>query len=108
MKKIVLALIVGLAMLVPSSALAVSSSCEAYKHKTCPPTSNTTTSTSPAPTGTSPTTGANTVGAGTTSATTSSGALPFTGLDLVALLGGATVLLGAGLVVRHLSRDQQD
>ncbi len=88
-------------MLVPSAALAASSSCQAYHAKTCPPTSNTTVTTSPAPTGT-PTSGA------TTGATTASGALPFTGLDLVALLGGATVLLGAGLVVRHLSRDQQD
>ena len=44
MKKTLLALIVGLAVLIPSAALAASSSCQAYGGKTCP-TSNTTTST---------------------------------------------------------------
>jgi len=103
MKKTLLALIIGLAAMIPSAALADTSAREAYQGKT--PTSNTTAT---APTPTAPaTTGAPTPTAGTT-ATTASGTLPFTGLDLVALLGGATVLLGAGLVVRHLSRDQRN
>ena len=33
-----------------------------------------------------------------------SGALPFTGVDLVALFGGAMVLMAVGLVVRRLAR----
>ncbi len=105
MKQTLLAVIVGLAMLIPSTALANSSSCQAYGGKTCP-TSNTTT-TAPAPTTGAATTVAPTVSAATTATTTSSGTLPFTGLDLAALLVGASVLLGAGLVVRYLSRDQQ-
>ena len=105
MKKTLLALIVGLAVMIPSVALGASSSCQAYGGKTCP-TSNTTT-TAPAPTTGAATTGTPTVSAGTT-ATTSSGTLPFTGLDLAALLVGASVLLGGGLVVRYLSRDQHN
>ena len=53
------------------------------------------------------TTGTPTVSAGTTAATTT-GTLPFTGLDLAALLVGASVLLGGGLAVRYLSRDQHN
>lgn len=109
MKKTLLALVVGLAVMIPSAALAASSSCQAYGGKTCPSTSSTATTTTPAPTTEAATTGTPTVSPGsTTAAATSSGTLPFTGLDLVALLGGATVLLGAGLVVRHLSRDQHN
>jgi hypothetical protein len=36
--------------------------------------------------------------------TPASASLPFTGIDLVLLLGGGSVLLGTGLVVRYLSR----
>lgn len=110
MKKSLIALIVGLAMLVPSAAFASSSSCKAYAGKTCPPTSNTTTTTSPAPTSSTTAAGVPTVSPATTTATATAtpGTLPFTGLDLVALLGGATVLLGAGLLVRHLSREHQN
>jgi hypothetical protein len=112
MKKTLLALILGLAMLVPSAALAGSSSCQAYGNKTCS-TSNTTSTTAPAPTTGAATTGAPAVSPGTTAATTTaattaSGTLPFTGLDLAALLVGASVLLGGGLVVRYLSRDQRN
>lgn len=118
MKKSLLALIAVLTMLVPSTALADSSSCQAYQTTTCTTSNTTTTTTSQAPTSSTPTspapttstaeTGVTTASPGTTSATTASGTLPFTGLDLVALLGGATVLLGGGLIVRHLSRDQQN
>jgi hypothetical protein len=108
MKKTLLALIVGLAVLIPSAALAASSSCQAYGGKTCPTSNNTTSTSAPAPTTGAATTGTPTVAAGTTAATTASGTLPFTGLDLAALLVGASVLLGGGLVVRYLSRDQHN
>ncbi len=72
-------LLVGISlMLAPSAALASSSStCQAYNPQLC---SN--------------------VGA----ASTTSGTLPFTGLDVVLLAAGGGMLLGAGLVVRRLSR----
>jgi hypothetical protein len=41
---------------------------------------------------------------GTPSSTSSSGTLPFTGLDVVLLVAGGGTLLGAGFVVRRLSR----
>ncbi len=46
-------------------------------------------------------------GTGTGTATTadSAGTLPFTGLDLVLVAAGGGALLGAGLVVRRLSRN---
>jgi hypothetical protein len=106
MKKTILALVVGFAVMIPSVALAAGSSAQdAYTHKT--PTSSATT-TAPAPTTAAATTGTPTVAAGTTAATTASGTLPFTGLDLAALLVGASVLLGGGLAVRYLSRDQHN
>ena len=114
MKKTLLALIVGLAMVAPSAALADSSSCQAYGGKTCP-TSNTTGTTAPGPTTGVATTGTPTntptvspVVTATPAATKSTGTLPFTGLDLAALLVGASVLLGGGFVVRYLSRDQHN
>jgi hypothetical protein len=39
-----------------------------------------------------------------TNTTSSSGTLPFTGLDVVLLAAGGGTLLGAGFVVRRLSR----
>jgi hypothetical protein len=47
-----------------------------------------------------------TVSATTTTATpiTTSSTLPFTGLDVVLLAAGGGTLLGAGLLVRRLSR----
>ncbi len=119
MKKSLLVVVVGIAMLIPSVAFAGSSTCQGYSQKTCPPTSNTTTSpapstsTSPAPsTSTAPaaSTGADTTSTSPSEVTTSSstGTLPFTGLDVAALMVGASVLLGGGLVMRYLSRDQQD
>jgi hypothetical protein len=86
MKKIV-ALIVGLALMVPSMALAAgSSTCQSYNPQLC---------------SVSPTTAART----TTATTASASTLPFTGLDVVLLAAGGGALLGAGLLVRRLSRD---
>ena len=42
---------------------------------------------------------------GTTAQTTNASTLPFTGLDVVLLAAGGAALLGAGVVVRRLSRD---
>ncbi|MGA9860164.1 MAG: hypothetical protein WBQ18_20020 [Solirubrobacteraceae bacterium] len=42
--------------------------------------------------------------ASTTVAATNASTLPFTGLDVVLLAAGGATLLGAGVVVRHLSR----
>jgi hypothetical protein len=89
MKRIV-TIIVGLALMLPSGAFAASgSTCSAYNPTLCSVASNTASKTTP-----------------TTS--TSSSTLPFTGLDVVLLAAGGGMLLGAGLVVRRLSRaDQQ-
>jgi hypothetical protein len=85
MKKIV-GLIVGLALMVPSVALAAgSSTCQSYNPQLC---------------SVSPTTAAR-----TTATTSSASTLPFTGLDVVLLAAGGGALLGAGLLVRRLSRD---
>jgi hypothetical protein len=73
----------GIALMAPGTALAESSStCEAYNPQTCnsiEPQQSTTTS-------------------------TSDGTLPFTGLDVALLAAGGGTLLGAGVVVRRLSR----
>jgi hypothetical protein len=68
-----------LALIVPTAAMAGSSTCQGYSQQTCGPVT-------------------------TTTGTTSSGTLPFTGLDVVLLVAGGGTLLGAGLVVRRLSR----
>ena len=79
-------LVVAIALLAPASALAASSStCQAYNPQTCS-VSGVTQST------------------GEPTATPSAGTLPFTGLDVVLLLVGGGTLLGAGFVVRRLSR----
>jgi hypothetical protein len=71
---------------IPGIAVAASSStCQAYNPQTCSSVSN------------------GTVTTGTTDAA-SSGTLPFTGLDVVLLIAGGGTLLGAGFVVRRLSR----
>jgi hypothetical protein len=75
-------LLVGLAlMLVPSSAFAQSSQCQAYNPQLCTVSNQ---------------------NEGTTSS--SQGTLPFTGLDVALLAVGGGGLLGVGLVVRGLSR----
>jgi hypothetical protein len=84
MKKIV-ALIVGLALMAPSAALAQGgSTCQSYNPQLCSVAGNT---------------------HGTTATTASASTLPFTGLDVVLLAAGGGVLLGAGLLVRRLSRN---
>ncbi len=83
MKRIV-ALIVGLALMAPVAALAQGgSTCQSYNPQLCSVSSNT--------------------DAKTTATTAST--LPFTGLDVVLLAAGGGALLGAGLLVRRLSRD---
>ena len=76
-------------LLVPTAAFASSSStCQGYSPQTCSPVGSGTAGT----------------GNGSTTATTSAGTLPFTGLDVVLLVAGGGTLLGAGFVVRRLSR----
>lgn len=88
MKRIILALICGIAMMAPSIASAQGgSTCQSYNPQLCNKVSNQTAQ--------------RTTAAQTSAAST----LPFTGMDLVALIAGGSVLLGAGLVVRQLSRD---
>jgi hypothetical protein len=85
--KTIVALIVGMALLVPSAAFASgSSTCQSYNPQLCSVSSNT---------------AKRMVGSTPTSAST----LPFTGLDVLLLAVGGGALLGAGLVVRRLSRN---
>lgn len=78
MKKIViLAVAMALALMAPSAALAQSSTCQAYSPQTCNVSSE---------------------------ATTTGATLPFTGVNVGLLALGGGTLLGAGLVVRRLSR----
>ena len=72
----------AIALATPGAALAESSTCQAYHPEHCEP----------------PTTAPH------TTATTSAGTLPFTGLDVALLAAGGGTLLGAGFVVRRLSR----
>ena len=85
MKRIT-ALALTIALVIPATALAKgSSTCQAYNPQSCS-VSN---------------------GHGTTAATTnatSSGSLPFTGLDVVLLAIGGGTLIGAGFVVRAVTR----
>ena len=75
--------IVGLALMLPAAASA-SSTCSAYNPTLCSVASNT--------------------ASRTTTPTTTASTLPFTGLDVGLLAAGGGLLLGAGLVVRRLSR----
>ena len=103
MKKSLLAIVVAFVLAIPSLAIAAgSSSCQAYSQN-C--SSNTTTSTASTTSTQAATTQATTTPSSTAATTASQSTLPFTGLDVVALLAGGSVLLGAGLVVRRLSRD---
>ncbi|HEX4010500.1 MAG TPA: hypothetical protein VHX62_10850 [Solirubrobacteraceae bacterium] len=92
MKRIVI-LVASVALLaLPGVALASgSSTCQSYNAQLCQVASNTASRT----TATSPTS--------TNSANTNT--LPFTGLDVGLLIVGGGVLLGAGLLVRRLSRE---
>jgi hypothetical protein len=76
-----------LALLAPAPALAASSTCQAYNPQLCNNVS-----------------GGEGAEGGVSTHPTSSGSLPFTGLDLVLLVVGGGTLVGAGVVVRRLSR----
>jgi hypothetical protein len=77
-------LVVALALIVPGSALAQSSdsTCQAYNPQLCDVSTD----------------------ASDATTSTTEGTLPFTGLDVALLAVGGGGLLGAGLVVRRLSR----
>lgn len=92
MKRIATISAVFAALLLPSSALAQSSTCQAYNPQTCP-VSSVTQNNTPSVSSVSNTT-----------TTTSSGSLPFTGLDVGLLAAGGAVLLVSGLFVRRASR----
>ena len=79
-----------LVLAVPSAALAASSTCQGYGSQTCSSVGNGNVS-------------SGTASNGSTNAA-STGTLPFTGLDVVLLVAGGGTLLGAGFVVRRLSR----
>jgi hypothetical protein len=82
-------IIIGLALLFPSAALASgSSTCQSYNPQLCSVAGNSAAQNSPS----------------ATTAAASSSTLPFTGLDVVLLAVGGGTLLGAGVVVRRLSR----
>jgi hypothetical protein len=89
MKRIA-AIIVGLALALPGSALANScnSSNSSYGGQDCQVSNNAQSQTTPT--------------------TVSASSLPFTGLDVVLLAAGGGTLLGVGLVVRRVSRNIQD
>ncbi len=80
MKRIAIFLVCLGLLLVPTVALAQSSTCQSYNPQTCQVTTT------------------------TPSTLSSASTLPFTGLDVVLLAAGGAMLLGAGLVVRRLSR----
>lgn len=93
MKRVATIIVVGIAMLLPGTAFAASSStCQNYSPQLCSVASNV---------------ASQTTGTGS-SASTSQNTLPFTGLDVVLLAAGGGVLLGAGLVVRRLSSGTSD
>jgi uncharacterized membrane protein len=78
------ALVITMALLAPSSALAQgSSTCQSYNPQLC---------------------GVSSTAAGPSAGGTSSSSLPFTGLDVVLLAVGGGTLVGGGLVVRRLAR----
>jgi len=83
MKRIAILIATVGVLLLPSAALA-NSTCQQYSSQDC---------------------NVSTVAQTTSTAqTTSASTLPFTGLDVVLLAAGGATLLGAGLVVRRLSR----
>lgn len=89
MKRITM-VIIGLALLFPAAALASGgSTCQSYNPQLCSVASNSAAQNTP-------------------STSTSSSTLPFTGLDVVLLAAGGGMLLGAGVVVRRLSRGTSD
>jgi hypothetical protein len=83
MKRIVILVVAIGLLMVPSAALAQSSTCQAYNPQTCESSSESSSA---------------------VTTTTDAGTLPFTGLDVALLAVGGGALLGAGFVVRRLSR----
>jgi hypothetical protein len=83
MKRIATVLVALSVMLAPGSALAQSSTCQAYNPQLCNVSSGTKGTPSAA-----------------TSGVTSTGRLPFTGLDVGLLVVGGGVLLVVGVIVR--------
>jgi hypothetical protein len=82
--------VIALALLIQSTALASgSSTCQSYNQELCSVAGNSAAQSTP-------------------SATTASSTLPFTGLDVVLLAVGGGTLLGAGVVVRRLSRSASE
>ena len=80
---VILAVAVAIALMIPSMALGASSTCQAYSPQECSASNQ----------GTSD--GAD-------------GSLPFTGLNTALLAVVGSTLLGAGLVVRQLSRSREN
>jgi hypothetical protein len=78
--------IVCVALLLPGSALAQSSTCQAYNPQLCGISAGTQRP------------------AASSGSVSESGALPFTGLDLLLLAVGGGALVAAGVVIRRLAR----
>ncbi len=85
-------LVVGFALLVPSTAMATST-CQAYNPQTC---TSVTTPSNGEPSNGEP--------SSPSSSAKSTGTLPFTGLDVALLVAGGGTLLLAGFGMRRLSR----
>lgn len=77
MKRIALLIAVAVALLVPASAMAQDSTCQAYNPQVC---------------------------SSVDGVDASSGTLPFTGLDVALLAAGGGAFMAAGFVVRRLSQ----
>jgi len=85
-------IVAAIALVAPASAAAQSSStCQAYSSQTCGPVTPPTPPSSP--TSSAP-----------VQAKASAATLPFTGIDTALLAAGGATLLGAGVVIRVLSR----
>lgn len=81
MKRIVL-LALAIALMLPGVAVAASSTCQSYNPQLCSEIS----------------------GSDGKLSQSTSGTLPFTGVDVALLAAGGVTLLGAGFVVRRVSR----
>ena len=105
MKRIA-ALTASLALLIPGAAVASAnggSTGQSYGQAKVKQVDHASASRTPTSKSTSP----GVVGDTNATTTTSAGSLPFTGLDLGALGGGAVILLGAGMMLRRASTDRR-
>jgi hypothetical protein len=93
---VILAVVLAIAVMIPSMALGSSSTDCSYHPQNCGTTTQ----------GTSTTEAEGTTAAPV--ATESEGTLPFTGLDVALLAAGGGTLLAAGFVVRRLSSSRQN